>query len=75
MLSSHNSPPPERAGSKKLRADVGPLERDATGPVSAFAALVRCTGERDYRGATAARKALRRFGWAVAPCSKGGSPG
>ncbi len=53
-------------------ADALPFgEPDAHGPVSAFAALVRCTGERDFRGATAARKQLRRFGWAVAPCGKG----
>jgi hypothetical protein len=46
---------------------------DAPGPIAAFAALVRCTEERDYGGATAARKALRRFGWSCAPCSRGGA--
>ncbi len=75
MTSYSNSPPPERAGSKKLRADVDhdilPLEPDAPGPVSAFAALVRCTGERDFRGATRARKQLRALGWSCAPCGKG----
>jgi hypothetical protein len=42
--------------------------------VQAFDDLARATDARDFRfrSATAARKALRRFGWSVAPCAKGG---
>ncbi len=41
--------------------------------VLVFDDLVRATNARDFRGATAARKALRTHGWAVAPCGKGGA--
>ncbi len=69
MLSSHNSPPPERAGSKKLRADVDPLDRDATaadlqpGPILRL--LVRSTVERNHRLARRCRLHLREIGYGV----------
>jgi hypothetical protein len=55
------------------RDDTPSVEPDALLPtVEAFAALIRSTALGDYRAATAARKLLRRHGWAVAPCSRGG---
>ncbi len=60
--------------SETTRDSKAPQKPDG-GPLAVFAVLVRATAARDFRGATAARKALRCYGWSVAPLTKGGPIG
>lgn len=73
----HRTGPPEQ-GERPLHAHIAPpavvtITVPLDGPVTTFDALVRATNARDFRAATAARKALRRHGWSVAPLTKGGT--
>lgn len=66
------SNPPVKAEPVAVRPVSPPADDD---PVAEFARLVGATAARDYRTATAARKALRQLGWSVAPLAKGGTIG
>lgn len=71
MSSSQIPPPPERAGSKILRADLPPAIRTLTvpigGPVDLFARLEAAVAAADYRSATTVRRELYRCGWSIVP--------
>jgi hypothetical protein len=80
MPSSQNPPPPERAGSKKIRADVGDPDvlpfRPPPIPVATFARLHNARVEGDFALARRLLGEMRAYGYSIVPIAtraKGGA--